>query len=91
MGDEEGSLASLAPDAKQFGIHFLPRHEIERTEWLVHQQEGRVMDQGAADGGTLLHASRKLSRIVMAKVDQAGQLQEMESAFAVLLPRKWGL
>ena len=46
------------------------------------------MDQCAADGGSLLHASRKLSGIVMAKVDQAGQLQEIESAFVVLLSRQ---
>src|SRR5260370_7151587 len=46
------------------------------------------MDQGAADGGTLLHDSRKLSGIVMAKVDQAGQLQEIERAFMVFLSRQ---
>jgi hypothetical protein len=37
VGDEKGCLAPLAPDAKQFEVHFFPRHEIERTEWLVHQ------------------------------------------------------
>ena len=88
VGDEQGGLAPLAPDPKQFEVHVLPRHEIERTERLIHQQQGWIVHQRAADGGTLLHAARKLSGIVMAKVDQPGQLQEVERSFPALRPRQ---
>src|SRR5262249_61239607 len=83
--DEERGLASLTPDAQEFKIHFFPRHQIERAEWLVHQQQGWIMDQCAADGSALLHAAGKLRRIVMAKIRQAGQFQEIEGAG----PARW--
>ena len=34
---QQRGLSPLAPDPKQFEIHILPRHEIERTERLIHQ------------------------------------------------------
>ena len=49
VGDEQHGLLPLHPDALQLDVHVLARHGVERAERLVHQQHGRIVDQGADD------------------------------------------
>jgi len=43
--DERDRLARLAPDPLQLEVHRLARHRVERAEWLVHQEQGRIVDE----------------------------------------------
>ena len=58
---------ALAPDAQQLERHVVARHGVERAERLVHQQQRRVEQQGAAQRGALLHAARQLARQLVAE------------------------
>ena len=56
------SQVELAPDAQQLERHVVACHGVERAERLVHQEQWRVEQQGAAQGGALLHATRQFAR-----------------------------
>ena len=64
MGDEQHGLAlltgkiALAPDAQELQGHVIAGHRVERAERLVHQEQWRVEQEGAAERGALLHAAR---------------------------------
>jgi len=60
---EEHRLVLLLVNALQLHVESLARHGVECTEWLVHEQDRRVMQEGARDGDPLLHAARQLARI----------------------------
>src|SRR5262245_40847658 len=44
MGDQETGLSPLAPDAKQLDVELVSGHGIQRTEWLVEQQDRRIVN-----------------------------------------------
>ncbi len=56
--------AAHAPDTLQLHVHLLARDRIERAERLVHEQDGWRHDQRARDRDPLLHAARKLDRVI---------------------------
>src|SRR5262249_48045624 len=63
MGDEQDRLPVGAPDLLEVHHGLLARERIQRAEWLVHHQEGRVVHESAADAHPLPHATRELERI----------------------------
>jgi hypothetical protein len=74
MGDQEDVLPALQPDALELAVHVFARHGIERAERLVHEQDRRIVDEGAADADALLHAARKLVRVFALEAGQADHL-----------------
>ena len=71
MRDQQDGLAGLVVDALQFEIHALARHGVERAERLVHQHDLRIVHQGPADGGALLHAAGELPGIFVLEILRA--------------------
>ena len=60
--DEHGGLALFQPDALQIEIHLVTGQRIERTEWLVHQQNLGIVNERAAERDPLLHPAGELER-----------------------------
>ena len=60
MGHEHDGLAAFPPDPEQFQVHSLSGRGIKGAEGFIHQDELGVVDQGAGDGGALLHAAGQL-------------------------------
>lgn len=58
---------------------------IESTSWLVGQNDPRLVDEGAGDGGALFFAAGKFAGAVVQAVVEADSFQECEGAFAGLL------
>ena len=67
MRHEQHGLLGMLPDRKQQLLHGVARLAVERPERLVHQQHFRIVGQRAGDRHALLHAARKLRRIVIAE------------------------
>ena len=67
---------------KQLERHVVAGHGIEGAERLVHQQQGRVEQQGAAQRGALLHAARQLARQLVAEPAQPRHVEELLGAAA---------
>ena len=83
MRDENDRLAGLQPDALKLKIHGIAGHRVQRTEWLVHQQNLRIVGKRACDRGALAHAARQLlrpSRFKTADADEADELTSVRLA-----------
>ena len=63
----------------------LAGHRVERAEGLVHQQHGRVVDQGAGDRHALLHAARELPRIFALEHLEADERQQVHAGLVASL------
>src|SRR5206468_4037070 len=50
------------PDAKQLALQNQLGLFIQRGEWLIHEQDLRVVGESASNRYALLHATRKLVR-----------------------------
>ena len=86
MRDEEHGLArggGLAPHAQQLEIHLVARHRVERAERLVHQEQGRVQQQRAADRRPLLHAAGQLARQPIGEAVEADQAEQVLRTLAI--------
>ena len=68
MRNQQACLSPLAPDSEELDIELVARHHVERAEWLVEQQDCRVMSKRSSNCHTLLHATGKLSRITRGKL-----------------------
>src|SRR6266540_2432929 len=55
VGDEQDGLVGLGPDPLEEQVQLLAGDGVERAERLVHEQERRIGEQGAADRHPLLH------------------------------------
>ena len=87
MSDEQDGLATLHPDALQFGVHLLARQRIQGAEGLVHQQQVRVVNQRTAETDALLHAARKLMRICIFKALEPDELDQLLRGCPIILDR----
>src|SRR5438093_1404814 len=58
VGDKKNRLFGLAPDVHELQVHFIPRDGVQGSKRFVHEQQRRIVDEGAADGDSLLHSSR---------------------------------
>ena len=67
VGDQQRGAAEVLPQPRQFERQFLARQRIERAERLVEQQQARVGQHRAAEGGALLHAARQHLRALVAQ------------------------
>jgi hypothetical protein len=77
MRDEDDGLAALAPHHKHFEVHLLPCQRVQRAEGLVHQDQFRVVDEGARDRGALLHAAGQLLRIFVFVAGEPDQIEQV--------------
>ena len=76
MGDEQDRGLELGPEPQQVLLHHRARLRIERTEGLVHQQDGRLVGERPRDADPLLHATRKLGRIAMGETGKADHIEQ---------------
>ena len=75
MRDEDHGRSGHPPDVEKQIVHFEPGEFIERAERLVHQQNGRLMNDRTAQRYPLLHAAGQLPRIGLLKTTQADELE----------------
>src|SRR5262249_51411751 len=57
---------------QQILLQLGPGLRVERAEWLIHQNDRRIVDQRPDQRGTLAHAARELVRIVVFEAAEAG-------------------
>src|SRR6266446_3661231 len=82
VGDEyEGQLA-VPPQSNKVGIEPISREFVERTEWLVHQEEIGLDDEAACDRHSHLHAAGELPRIVSSTSCKTHARQRVSDAAA---------
>ena len=86
MRDKQHSLAVPKPDALKIEVHLLARHRVERTEWLIHQQQGRIANQRATDCNTLAHAAGKFPGIILLKPTKTGATKKVDGSRCELSP-----
>ncbi len=55
----------LVPDLQKLVLQHLARLHVDRGERLVHQQDLRILREGARERGALLHAAGDLVRVVL--------------------------
>ncbi|KAG0770775.1 hypothetical protein G6F22_017103 [Rhizopus arrhizus] len=85
VGHEQHRVAGFHPDPLQLHVHLVAGQRIQGAERLIHQQQLRVVDQGAADRGALSHPAGQLARIALGKFRQAAQGQQL--AYLALICR----
>jgi len=82
VGDEQHGGLGFRSHAEQEILHLHAGELIERAERLVHQQELRAVDQGAAQRNPLLHATGELRRIGRLEPLQAHDGKQLHGALA---------
>src|SRR5437899_8362820 len=75
VGHEDHRQAGLPPQPLELVVEQVPRHRVERSEGLVHEQDLRLLGEGAGQGDPLAHPSRQL---VGALAGEACQVDEVE-------------
>src|SRR6266498_335619 len=71
VGDKDNGLALLLPDLQELVLQHHTGLSIQRTERLIHQNDGRLVGQRANDGSALAHAARQLGWIIFFKTGKA--------------------
>ena len=71
MRDEDGGDLLLGRKLKDLVLQHLPGHGVQRTEWLIHQQQLGILCEAACDLHPLLHATRELPRKLIPRWAQA--------------------
>jgi hypothetical protein len=84
MSDEYDCFSGLHPDFKQFILHTLTRHFIERAKWFIHEKQWRVDCKGTGDGNALLHTSRKFPGSVVGKFGKLNHVKKFGGSFLAL-------
>jgi predicted PhzF superfamily epimerase YddE/YHI9 len=84
--DEEDGLDLLPPDAQQLHRQLLTGHGVEGAEWFIHEKDRGTEEERSADGHPLLHASRKLARILALETLQPHQSEQRQRALVGLVP-----
>jgi hypothetical protein len=59
----------------EFQLHFFAQLQIERSEWLVQQEDTRPVHQGSGQGHALLLSTGELPRIPLLHTAQADQVE----------------
>ena len=73
MGDEHEGDADLALDRLELDLHLAAQLEVERTEWLVEQEDLGPVDERAGEGNPLtLAAGELVGRAVAVGVELDG-------------------
>ena len=75
MGDQHRGDPEPSLQIAQFDLHFLPKTSIERTEWLIEQQHGRLYHQCARQSHALLLAPGQLRGHAMLEASKLHKLQ----------------
>ena len=68
MGHVDDGRVEILVEPLDFGSHLHAQLGIEVGQRLVHQEDGRIADKGAAQRDTLLLAARQLSGLALEKV-----------------------
>src|SRR5579863_5366829 len=63
MRHEEDGRLRRSPQLQEKVLHGHASHRVERPEWLVHQNDPWMQNQGARDRDALAHPSRELMGI----------------------------
>ena len=58
MRDEADRLGRARPKLQKLLVQVIAHDLVQRTEWLVHEQDVGIEGQGAGNGRALLHAAR---------------------------------
>ena len=64
VGDEDDGLAPEAPQREQVGLQLGAGLRIHGGERLVHQDDGRIVGEGADERRALAHAAGQFVRII---------------------------
>jgi hypothetical protein len=86
VGDEDDGRLRLHVHPLEFAGEFLPGERVQRGEGLVHQHHPRLADERAAERHPLLHAAGEFVWQAFLEAAQAGEVQQLAGAFAVLRP-----
>jgi hypothetical protein len=82
VGDKKDRRLELRPNPQQDIFELQTGQRVERAEWLIHQQDFRLVRECPGDGDALLHAAGKLPRIMAFEPFEADQLdQRFETPF----------
>ncbi len=91
MGDKENRQRLAGPEIGELAIESGTRDLVERTEWLVHEQQRRFGHERAGDRRAHLHAAGELPRVrapEMREADQSeGTLHALGSIGHVSVPQ----
>src|SRR5260370_5110521 len=72
-------------------LHQLPRHGVKAAQWLIHQENSRLVDKSASKFSAPLHSTRKLIRVFVAEVLQPDLGEKIERvSFGAFLPALHG-
>ena len=85
--DEHDRLGGPLHEVHQQLVHLVARDGVERAERLIHQQDLRVVDQRAADGDALAHASGKLAGLVVFEAAEPDHGEQLQRPIPVLAHR----
>jgi hypothetical protein len=77
VGDEDNCFLVLLPDAQQLLLEEELVLRIERRERLVHQQDFRIVGEGARYSDALAHAAGELVRVIIGETCQPGAREVM--------------
>ena len=87
VGDDEDGLGGngfLAPELKQFAAQVLGGEDVEGGEWLVHEEDFGLDDEGAGKADALLHAAGEFLGIGLLEAVEADGVEDFQAAFAAL-------
>src|SRR6516165_4845214 len=87
VGDEQYCLVRAIKDFQQLFLHYDLSLGIKRCEWLIHQQDGPLHDQGACQRYPLAHAAGQLPRQVVLESPQANRSYECVRALIAFRAR----
>src|SRR5438270_123962 len=75
--DRANAGHAVADDLHQLVLQFRAGQRVERTKWLVQQQDFRLHGERAGDADALLHTARDFMRQLVLGVRQADQRQRI--------------
>ena len=84
MRDHQDGLIAVAVNAQKFLIESLACERVEGAERLVHQQQVRLLQQGAREGNALGHAAGELRRVGVGERFQPHQRKGRVGPLAVV-------
>ena len=67
----------LTTNTQQFALHIFASHFVERTKWLIHEQQRWVCSKSTSNCNSLLHAARQLPRIQIGKLWQLNKFEHL--------------
>src|SRR6185312_7972 len=85
--DEEDRLLRALVNANELLLHHDLRLGVQRSEWLVHQQDRAFHDQRTSKGNTLAHTAGKLRRPMLLEATQADRCDHRAGPVVALLSR----